>query len=43
MMKLYDQLADWYTLLTPLAEYAEEAAHYRAALRGAPVQPTCSM
>ncbi|MFO0606657.1 MAG: class I SAM-dependent methyltransferase [Polyangiales bacterium] len=34
-MKLYDQLADWYTLLTPLAEYAEEAAHYRAALRGA--------
>lgn len=34
-MKLYDQLADWYTLLTPLADYAEEAPHYRAALTGA--------
>lgn len=31
-MKLYDQLADWYTLLTPLADYREEAAQYRAAL-----------
>lgn len=35
MMKLYDQLADWYTLLTPLAGYVEEAGHYRAALVGA--------
>lgn len=33
-MKLYDRLADWYTLLTPLADYAEEAATYRDALRG---------
>ena len=31
-MKLYDELADWYTLLTPLADYVEEAARYRAAL-----------
>jgi SAM-dependent methyltransferase len=34
-MKLYDELADWYPLLTPLAEYVEEAAHYRAVLRDA--------
>ena len=34
-MKLYDQLTDWYTLLTPHAEYAEESADYRAALAGA--------
>ncbi len=31
-MKLYDELADWYPLLTPLEEYAEEAPEYRAAL-----------
>jgi len=31
-MKLYDALADWYTLLTPRADYAEEAAQYRALL-----------
>jgi len=34
-MKLYDQLSDWYTLLTPLADYTEEAPTYRAALVGA--------
>jgi len=34
-MKLYDQLADWYPLLTPLADYAEEAPVYRNALTGA--------
>lgn len=34
-MKLYDQLSEWYTLLTPLADYAEEAPTYRAALRDA--------
>jgi hypothetical protein len=34
-MKLYDELADWYPLLTPLAHYAEEAPVYRAALRDA--------
>ena len=31
-MKLYDDLADWYTLLTPREEYVEEAREYRAAL-----------
>lgn len=34
-MKLYDELADWYTLLTPLEGYVEEPARYRAALLGA--------
>lgn len=34
-MKLYGQLAGWYTLLTPLADYAEESGYYRAALVGA--------
>lgn len=34
-MKIYDELAPWYPLLTPLEEYAEEAAVYRDALRGA--------
>ena len=34
-MKLYDDLADWYPLLTPLAHYADEAPVYRAALRDA--------
>jgi hypothetical protein len=34
-MKLYDDLADWYPLLTPLAHYAEEAPVYRDALRAA--------
>lgn len=27
--KLYSDLADWYPLLTPVADYAEEAAFYR--------------
>ncbi len=35
-MKLYDELADWYTLLTPLEDYVEEAARYRAALVAGP-------
>ena len=30
--KLYRQLADWWTLLSPPEEYAEEAAYYRNAL-----------
>lgn len=34
-VKLYDELVDWYTLLTPLADYAEEAAQFRAALLNA--------
>lgn len=34
-MKLYAELADWYTLLTPLHEYEEESADYIAAFRGA--------
>lgn len=32
-MKLYDELADWYTLLTPLKEYEEEAGVYLGVLR----------
>jgi len=28
-LKLYRELADWYPLLTPVADYAEEAAFYR--------------
>lgn len=34
-MKLYDTLSDWYSLLTPLDEYVEEAAVYREVLRDA--------
>ncbi len=29
-LKLYRELADWYPLLTPVADYAEEAAFYRS-------------
>lgn len=32
-MKLYDELAEWYPLLTPLEDYAEESRDYLAALR----------
>ena len=28
-LKLYRELAEWYPLLTPVADYAEEAAFYR--------------
>ena len=28
-LKLYRELAGWYPLLTPVADYAEEAAFYR--------------
>src|SRR5512138_2140724 len=28
-LRLYRELADWYPLLTPVADYAEEAAFYR--------------
>lgn len=34
-MRLYNELADWYPLLTPVEDYAEEAAHYRAVLQDA--------
>ena len=27
--RLYSELADWYPLLTPVGDYAEEAAFYR--------------
>lgn len=30
VLKLYRDLADWYPLLTPAADYAEEAAFYRS-------------
>ena len=32
-MRIYTDLADWYPLLTPLADYADEAAVYAAILR----------
>ena len=32
-MRLYGELADWYTLLTPLSEYAEEAEAHLALLQ----------
>lgn len=32
MPKLYDELADWFPLLSPPAEYAEEAAYYARTL-----------
>ena len=34
-MRLYSEFADWFHLLTAPADYAEEAAHYRAALLAA--------
>ncbi len=34
-MRLYDDLADWYPLLTPLQDYQEEATEYAAILRNA--------
>ncbi len=34
-MKLYDQMADWYPVLTPLEEYVEEAQVFRDILLGA--------
>lgn len=34
-MKLYDSLTDWYSLLTPVEDYVEEASAYRAVLRDA--------
>lgn len=33
-MKLYDQLSSWWPLLSPVEEYAEEAAFYSRALLG---------
>jgi hypothetical protein len=32
-MQLYDELADWFHLLTPPDDYGEEAAHYLALVR----------
>jgi SAM-dependent methyltransferase len=38
--RMYDELADWWTLLSPVADYAEEAAIYaRALLEHAPLPP----
>ena len=32
-MKLYDELADWYSLLTPREDYREEAAFRSSSVR----------
>ena len=34
-MKLYNELASWWQLMSPAAEYAEEAAFYRTTLNNA--------
>jgi SAM-dependent methyltransferase len=38
-MKLYNELASWWQLMSPAAEYAEEAAFYRTTLCNAARQP----
>ena len=38
-MKLYNELASWWQLMSPAAEYAEEAAFYRSTLRNAARHP----
>ena len=38
-MKLYDELASWCQLMSPAAEYVEEAAFYRTTLNNAAVLP----
>ena len=38
-MKLYTELASWWQLMSPAAEYAEEAAFYRTTLRNAARHP----
>lgn len=38
-MKLYNELASWWPLMSPAAEYAEEAAFYRTTLCNAARQP----
>jgi len=37
--RLYDELADWWPLLSPPEEYEEEAAFYRGVLTGAASRP----
>ena len=39
MPKLYEELADWWPLMSAPAEYEEEAAFYAAALSGACLRP----
>jgi len=38
-MKLYNELASWWPLMSPPVEYVEEAAFYRNALNNAVRQP----
>ena len=38
-MKLYNELASWWQLMSPAAEYAEEAAFYRTTLSNAAPRP----
>jgi SAM-dependent methyltransferase len=42
-MKLYNELASWWPLMSPPFEYAEEAAFYRNALHNASKQPVRSV
>ncbi|HYI95497.1 MAG TPA: class I SAM-dependent methyltransferase [Bryobacteraceae bacterium] len=42
-MKLYDSLADWWPLLSPPSEYAEESAVYAKYLDAAATQPARTM
>src|SRR6185369_6907439 len=39
MAKLYDEIADWWPLMSAPEDYEEEAAFYAAALAGACVRP----
>jgi SAM-dependent methyltransferase len=42
-MKLYNELASWWQLMSPAAEYAEEAAFYRTTLNNAAPRPVESL
>ena len=42
-MKIYGELADWFPLLTPPEEYAEEAAAYQRALLDAATRPVTTL
>lgn len=43
MNKLYNELASWWPLLSPVADYAEEAAFFHQVLRDAGLPPTPSL
>lgn len=43
VIRLYRELADWYPLLTPVSDYAEEAAFYRRLFETHCQQPPCTL